>query len=112
MAFPEAAEKPFSGHDAPAYRVRDRMFAMMAIGDGRISFWCKALPGAQDVLVAGDPERFFVPPYVGHKGWIGVRLDVPGVDWDLVEELVRDSYVMTAPKRLSALLTIRKEGDG
>jgi predicted DNA-binding protein (MmcQ/YjbR family) len=101
MAFPEAAEKPFGGHDVPAYRVRDRMFAMMATGDGRVSFWCKALPGAQDVLVGGDPERFFVPPYVGHKGWIGVRLDVEGVNWGLVAELVRDSYILTAPKRLA-----------
>ena len=54
------------------------------------------------MLVGGDSERFFVPPYVGNKGWIGVRLDVDSVNWGLIEELVRDSYVMTAPKRLSA----------
>jgi predicted DNA-binding protein (MmcQ/YjbR family) len=105
MALPEAREKPFGGHDVPAWRVRDKMFVMVAAGDGRVSFWCKALPGAQDVLVDGDPERFFVPPYVGNKGWIGVRLDVDGVNWGLVEELVRDSYVMTAPKRLAAQMT-------
>jgi predicted DNA-binding protein (MmcQ/YjbR family) len=109
MAFPEAVEKPFGGHDVPAYRVRDRMFAMMATGDGRVSFWCKALPGAQDVLVGGDPEHFFVPPYVGHKGWIGVRLDVDGVNWGLVAELVRDSYVLTAPKRLAASVQPKEE---
>jgi predicted DNA-binding protein (MmcQ/YjbR family) len=101
MAFPEAAEKPFAGHDPPAWRIRDKMFAMVATGDGRVSVWFKGAPGAQDVLVGGDPERFFVPPYVGSKGWIGVRLDVDGVDWDLVEELVDESYRMIAPKRLA-----------
>jgi hypothetical protein len=71
---------------------------------GHISFWCKAPPGAQDVLVGSDPGRFFVPPYVGHNGWVGVRLDVP-IDWDIVEGLVQDSYLMTVPKRLAAQLT-------
>jgi predicted DNA-binding protein (MmcQ/YjbR family) len=104
MALPEAHEKPFGGHDAPAWRIRDKLFAMMVTGDGRLSFWCKGAPGAQDVLVSGDPERFFVPPYVGHKGWIGVRLDVAGVEWGLIEELVRDSYIMTAPKKVAAQL--------
>lgn len=107
MALPEAHEKPFGGHDVPAWRVRDKMFVMVATGDGRVSFWCKALPGAQDILVDGDPDRFFVPPYVGHKGWIGVRLDVGGVDWGLIEELVRDSYVMTAPKRVAAQMELQ-----
>jgi hypothetical protein len=68
-------------------------------GDDSISLWCKAPPGAQDVLVGGDPGRFFVPPYVGHNGWIEVRLDAP-VDWDIIAALVADSYRMTAPKRL------------
>jgi len=102
MGLPGAHEKPFGGHEAPAWRVRDKMFVMVSTGDGRISFWCKGAPGAQDVLVDGDPQRFFVPPYVGHKGWIGVRLDVDGVNWGLIEELVRDSYVLTAPTKLAA----------
>ena len=59
--------------------------------------------GAQAVLVGSDPDRFFVPPYVGPKGWIGMRLD-GRVDWDLVRDLVTDSYRMIAPKRLAALL--------
>ena len=104
MGLPEAHEKPFGGHEAPAWRVRDKMFAMMVTGDDRLSFWCKGAPGAQDVLVSGDPERFFVPPYVGHKGWIGVRLDVDRVDWGLIEELVRESYIMTAPKKLGRMV--------
>ena len=63
----------------------------------------KAPPGAQDVLVGSDPERFFVPPYVGHNGWIGVWLDLP-IDWDVISALVTDSYRKTAPKRLAAAL--------
>ena len=60
-------------------------------------------PGSQMVLVGADPERFFVPPYVGHKGWVGMRLD-SGPDWDEVAALVRRSYRLIAPKRLAALI--------
>ena len=80
--------------------VRDKMFAMVSTGDARVSVWTKAGPGAQDVLVDGDPERFFVPLYVGRNGWIGIRLDVDGPQWGMIEDLVDDSYRMTAPKRL------------
>ena len=104
MVFPEAVEKAFGGHEPPAFRVRDKMFAMVATGDGNVSVWMKALPGALDVLVGGDTERFFSPPYVGSKGWIGVRLDLPGVPWPIVEELVTDSYRLIAPRRLSRLI--------
>lgn len=106
LAYPEAVEKPFGGHTMPAFRVRDRMFAMTTDGgDGsEVSLWCKAPPGAQEVLVGSDPKRFFVPPYVGHKGWIAVRLDVPPLDWPIIETIIDDSYRMTAPKRLVALL--------
>jgi len=103
LALPEATEKPFGGHTTPSFRVRDKMFAMGAEGDGRISVWCKAPPGAQEVLVGADPDRFFRPPYVGKDGWVGVRLDVP-VNWAVVSDLVQDSYRMTAPKRLVAQL--------
>ena len=76
-----------------------KIFVMQGEQDNDLSFCCKAPPGAQGVLVGGDPERFFVPRYVGPKGWIGMRLD-GRVDWDLVRDLVHDSYRMTAPKRL------------
>ena len=79
LALPEAVEKETWGD--PTFRVRDRIFAMEKRGDGRISLWCKAPPGSQMVLVGADPERFFVPPYVGHKGWVGVRLDRKP-DWE------------------------------
>jgi predicted DNA-binding protein (MmcQ/YjbR family) len=101
LALPEAAEKEAWGD--PTFRVRDKIFAMEKRGDGRISVWCKAPPGSQMVLVGADPDRFFVPPYVGHKGWIGMRLD-NGPDWSEVAEVVRRSYRLIAPKRLASRL--------
>jgi predicted DNA-binding protein (MmcQ/YjbR family) len=101
LRFPEAEEKPFGGHVAPAFRVRDKLF-LMTSEDGS-SLTCKAPPGVQQVLVASDPDRFFVPPYVGSKGWVGIRLD-PGLDWGELAELAEESYRLIAPKRLSALL--------
>jgi predicted DNA-binding protein (MmcQ/YjbR family) len=101
LALPEAVEKETWGE--ATFRVREKIFAMAGNGNGRLSMSCKAPQGAQDVLVGADPERFFVPSYVGHKGWVGVRLD-GAVDWDELAGLVADSYRMTAPKVLSAQL--------
>lgn len=99
LALPEAVEKEAWG-DA-TFRVRDRIFAMETRGDGRVSVWCKAPPGSQEVLVGAEPGRFFVPPNVGHKRWIAMRLnDKP--DWDEVAEVVRRTYRLVAPKRLAA----------
>ena len=72
--------------------------------DGRPSMWCKAPPGVQQALVSSNPDRFFVPPYVGYHGWVGMWLDI---DWDEVADLVEESYRMTAPKRLSARIEPR-----
>lgn len=83
-------------------RVRDKIFVMER-RDGRISLWCKAPPGGQTVLVGADPERFFIPPYVGHTGRVGVRLDGKP-DWDEVTALVRRSYRLIAPKQLAGLI--------
>ncbi|GMG80869.1 MmcQ/YjbR family DNA-binding protein [Paralimibaculum aggregatum] len=106
LALPEATEKTAWG--APTFRVRDRIFAMLKAGDGHPSVWMKAPEGAQEVLVGADPARFFRPPYVGHRGWIGMRLDATpdgaAVDWDEVARLVRRSFALTAPKRLAARL--------
>ena len=99
LALPEATEKEAWGD--PTWRVRDKIFAMEKRGDGRISVWFKAPEGSQEVLVGSDGERFFVPPYVGHKGWVGMRLDRKP-DWKEVELLIGRSYRMTAPKRLVA----------
>lgn len=104
LSLPEAVEKAFGGHTAPSFRVRDKLFVMTS-EDGR-SMTFKAGPGVQEALVSGDPERFFVPAYVGAKGWVGARLDVEQ-DWDEIAELVEDSYRLVAPKRVVARLDER-----
>jgi predicted DNA-binding protein (MmcQ/YjbR family) len=101
LELPEAVETGGVGN--PSFKVRDKIFAMRHQHNGRWSMWCKAPPGVQEALVAADSARFFVPPYVGHHGWVGVYLDV-ALDWDEIGDLVDDSYRMTAPKRLSRLL--------
>ena len=101
LALPEASEQGGVGN--PSFKVRDKIFAMRHAMEGRMSMWCKALPGVQDILVDANPKRFFVPPYVGHHGWVGIWLDGE-LDWEEIADLVRESYRMTAPKRLSALL--------
>ena len=102
LALPEAEEIETWGH--PTFRVRKKIFVGCGAGDdGRVQMTCKSPPGEQLALVAADPKRFFVPAYVGSRGWVGVRLDGP-VDWAEITELVEESYRMTAPKRLGALL--------
>ena len=96
LALPEAVEKEAWGD--PTFRVRDKIFAMAKFGDGRISLWCKAPEGSQVMLVEADPATFFVPPYVGAKGWVGMRLDA-SPDWSEVERLVRRSHGLIAPAR-------------
>jgi hypothetical protein len=96
LALPEAAEK--TTWDIPTFRIRDKIFAMAH--DPR-TVWCKAPHGVQAILVEAAPDRFFVPPYVGHRGWIGFHLDRT-TDWAEVAALIRRSYRMTAPKRLAA----------
>jgi hypothetical protein len=105
LALPDTNERP--SHGMPTFFVRDRKtfvhYADNHHGDGRLALWCHAPEGAQAVLVASDPERFFAPPYVGHRGWIGVRLD-RDPDWDHVADIIEDAWRMVAPKRLLATL--------
>ena len=101
LALPEAVEKEAWGD--PTFRVKDKIFAMEKRGDGRVSVWFKAPLGSQQVLIGADPETFFRPPYVGHKGWVGMRLDTKP-DWKEVAALMRRSYQLTAPKKLAAML--------
>jgi predicted DNA-binding protein (MmcQ/YjbR family) len=106
LAYPEATEQLFGGHAQPTFRVRGRIFAMYVDDhheDRRLAIWCKAGPGGQDVLVSADPGRYFAPPYVGPKGWVGMRLE-GAVDWDDVRALIDESYRLIAPKRLVAEL--------
>jgi hypothetical protein len=98
LGLPEAIEK--ETWKIPTFRVRDKIF--VTTHDSR-TVWCKAPPGAQTILVDAAPARFFVPPYVGHKGWIGLNLDL-STNWSEVDALIRRSYRMTAPKRLAALV--------
>lgn len=101
LALPEAVEEPFGGHTAPSFRVNGKFFVMTS-EDGTV-MTCKAPEGVQQALIGADAKRFFVPAYVGHKGWVGVRLDVEQ-DWDEIGELIEDSYRLIAPKRLARLL--------
>lgn len=101
LALPETTERP--SHGAPTFFVREkRSFATVwdsHHGDGRFALICAAPDGMQAMLVEGDPERFYVPPYVGHRGWVGVRLD-RGFDRDEIAGIIEDAYAEVAPPRL------------
>jgi hypothetical protein len=101
LALPETSER--LSHGAPTFFVRGKRAFVMVLtdhhGDGRFAIWCAAPDGLQRTLVAADGERFFVPPYVGHRGWLGVRLD-RGLDWDELAGIVEDAYAEVAPAKL------------
>jgi hypothetical protein len=106
LALPEAHEVEAWGE--PTFRVRNKLFAMYADaathhGNGRSAVWCKAAPGNQQLMVVAAPDRFFVPPYVGPSGWVGIWLD-PRTDWDELAGLLADAWRLVAPKRLLARL--------
>lgn len=100
--FPYAEEVDEGGVGDPVYKVDGQLFAMHHRVEDRMSLWCKAAPGVQEVLVASGAGRYFVPPYVGRRGWIG--LDV-SADWDEIDALIEESYRRTAPARVIPLLT-------
>ena len=105
LALPGVEERP--SHGAPTFFYKGKksfvMFHDDHHGDGRLALWCHAPIGVQDLVVREEPDRFFVPPYLGYRGWIGVRLDVD-VDWDEITGVVRDAYCMVAPKTVVAAL--------
>lgn len=107
LALPEVTERPT--HGEPGFFVRDKkLFAMLDDhhhGAARLGVWCAAPPGAQEAHVADDPHRYYRPPYVGHRGWLGVRID-RDPDWTEVAEHVRDAYRQVAPKALRAQLDV------
>ena len=110
MGFPEVTERP--SHGAPTWFVRDKSTFVTLWQDGHhdipyTHMWCAAPPGAQEALVAAEPDTYFRPPYVGGRGWLGVRLDGK-VDWDEVAELCADAYRVIAPKRLVQQLDERE----
>lgn len=109
LALPETTER--MSHGEPAFFVRGKAQFVMVDnhhhGADHLGFWCAAPPGAQEALVGADPQRYFRPPYVGHRGWVGVRLEAAGLaepDWAELDEVVRDAYRAVAPKTLSAQL--------
>jgi hypothetical protein len=104
-ALPEAVAVPMGQHFA--FKVRNKNFAWYVFdhhGDGRVAVHCKSSRELQQELVARDPERYFVPPFLGARGWIGLYLDTPKLDWDDVLEVMASAYRRTAPAKLVAKL--------
>jgi hypothetical protein len=109
LALPAVTERP--SHSAPTWFVQDKksFVTLWATGHHANDFphlWCAGLPGVQEALAGSSPDRFFRPPYVGHRGWIGVRLD-GAADWDEIAELCADAYRGVGPARLIAMLDDR-----
>jgi hypothetical protein len=104
LALPETSER--LSHGAPTFFIRKKRAFLMVLtdhhGDGRFAVWCAAADGMRAMLVEADSEKFFVPPYVGHRGWLGVRLD-RGLDWDELAGIAEDAYAEVAPAKLVEL---------
>ena len=108
LALPETSER--LSHGAPSFFVREKRCFLMVVtnhhGDGRFAIWCAAPAGTQELLVDADPDRFFRPPYVGHRGWLGFRLD-RDFDPDELAGVVEDAYAEVAPAKLVEAATLR-----
>jgi hypothetical protein len=103
LALPEVARQTSGSH--ANFLVRKKVFAYFLNnhhGDGIVSICAKTMPGDHTALAEAQPDRFYLPAYIGPRGWIGLRLDVGEIDWDEVAELVALSYRRTAPKTLAA----------
>ena len=110
-ALPEVTERTSHGEVAffAGTSAKPRQFVMLDVhhhGAGHVGFWCAAPAGAQEALIAADPQRYYRPPYVGHRGWVGVRIDL-SPDWDEVAEVVLDAWRQVVPARLRAELPDR-----
>jgi hypothetical protein len=104
LALPETTRERMGRH--ARFVVAKKTFAYFLDdhhGDGIVAVNCKVLPGDNKALIAANPDRFYMPAYIGPKGWAGLRLDVGIVDWEEVAELAAGSYLLVAPKRLAAL---------
>ena len=112
LALPETSERP--SHGSPAFFVREKKCFVMYLddhhGDGRLALWCAAPEGMQHALVAGNAEVYFVPPYVGHRGWVGVRLD-RDLPWDEVAGAIEDAWLAVAPRRLADVFAAQAQTD-
>jgi hypothetical protein len=101
LALPEATGELM--RRGPSYRVADKIFALERPRNDGLALWCKVPEGSREILLQVEPGRFFIPPYFGAKGWIGVGLDEKA-DWREIEGFVRRSYRLVAPKRLAKLV--------
>jgi len=111
LALPETSERSSHGH--PTFFVRGKRSFLTVLDnhhrDGRFAIWCAAEAGVQQLLVEADPERVFKPPYVGHRGWLGVRLD-RGLHWEELTGIIEGAYGEVAPAKLvEAALAGREE---
>jgi hypothetical protein len=100
LALPEAVQEEAGTH--ASFLVRKRVFAYFLNShhnDGIVSVACKVLAGENTALVTSQPERFYLPAYIGPRGWVALRLDRPPIDWGEVAELINGSYLLIAPKR-------------
>lgn len=107
LALPETSRKDLGSH--AAFLVRKKIFAYFLNdhhGDDIVAVTCKALPGENTALIAAQPKRYYLPAYIGPRGWVALRLDLPRIDWHEVRELLLASYLLTAPKKLAALVKI------
>lgn len=105
LSFPQAIRENKGSHSA--FLVSKKVFVYYLNdhhGDGIVAFCCKVMPGENKQLIASNPQKFYMPAYIGPRGWVALRLDRRTVDWTEVNELVRCSYMLTAPKRLSRLV--------
>jgi hypothetical protein len=104
LAFPEASRELSGSH--ASFRVRKKTFAYFLDnhhGDGIVAVTCKLLHGENTALAKAQPKRYYLPAYIGPRGWVALRLDLPKIDWPEVRDLLLTSYLLTAPKRLAAL---------
>ena len=110
LGLPETSER--LSHGAPTFFVRGKRAFVMVMtdhhGDGRFALWCAAPDGMQRLLAEADPERYFVPPYVGHRGWLGVRLD-RDLGWEEIAGILEDAYLEVAPAKL--VDAVRRDAD-
>jgi hypothetical protein len=101
LALPETSER--LSHGQPTFFIRGKKSFVMYLDnhhdDGRVALWCAAPGGMQEALVESAPEHYFRPPYVGHRGWLGVRLD-RDLDWNDIAGAIEDAYLTVAPRQL------------
>jgi len=105
LALPEAKREMHGSH--AGFLVRKKTFAYFLNnhhGDGIVAVTCKVLPGENSALATAQPKRYYLPAYIGPRGWVALRLDAGKIDWDEARELLLGSYLLTAPERLAALV--------